>query len=70
MAASTDYTHQVIIWDAESGKRLSALDVSDYPIEQALFFDPSGKGFWAARSLDTKLKYVPLKGFTPADVAR
>jgi WD40 repeat protein len=61
VAASTDYTHKVIIWDAETGKRVRTLDLSDYPIEQALFFDPSGRGLWAAGSLDTKLTYFPLE---------
>jgi WD40 repeat protein len=60
VAASTDYNPEVIVWEAASGKRMSTLDLSDYPIEQALFFDPSGEGLWAAGALDTELRYFPI----------
>jgi WD40 repeat protein len=65
VAASTFYRNEVFVWDAQTGERLGKLDVSDYPIEQALFFDPSGKGLWGAGSLDTKLKYYPVRRYYP-----
>jgi WD40 repeat protein len=61
VAADAGNTNRVIIWDCQSGKRLKTLDLVDSPIYQALFFDPSGKGLWAAGSLDTKLRYFPLE---------
>jgi WD40 repeat protein len=61
VAADAGYTDRVIIWDCHSGKRLKTLNLSESPVYQALFFDPSGKGLWAAGSLDTKLKYFPLE---------
>jgi len=60
VAAGTDYTRQVIIWEIASGKRVKTLKVSKYPVG-VLFFSEDGKGIWAAGTCDKKLRLFKFK---------
>ncbi len=67
LVAAASFQAKVFIWDARTGERLGEVRVSDYPIGEALVFDPSGRGLWGGGSLDTEMKYYPIERYYPKD---
>ncbi|MHC4714694.1 MAG: WD40 repeat domain-containing protein [Planctomycetota bacterium] len=60
LAVDTEGSHGVIIYDIATGMELKRIRVSQYPIEQALFFSSDSKGIWGAGSSERQLKYFKI----------
>jgi WD40 repeat protein len=60
LAVDTDGSLGVVVYDIAAGAEFKRIEISKYPIEQALFFSADSKGIWAAGSSDRQLKYFKV----------